>query len=104
MGGGGIRLIVLEAGETGPQELGQKLVAGLGGGALLAAPAAGDLDEGVADVGQQGEGNRELLKLGGVPAVLERVEVAPGGASAGSPASPRHGSLPSVFLSTDDEG
>jgi len=85
-----IRLIVLEAGEAGAEELGEEEVAGHGGGAALTALAAADLDEGVADVGQQGEGDGKLLKLGGVPPVLEGVEVALGGAGAGSFAATSH--------------
>jgi len=90
LGDGGVRLIVVEAGETGAEELGEELVAGHGGGAAATALAAVDLDEGVADGGQQGKGDRQLLKLGGVPPVLQSVQVALGGAGAGSFAAPRH--------------
>ena len=57
MRGGAFRLIVLEAGETGAEELSEEEVAGHGGGAALTALAAADFDEGVADGGQQGEGD-----------------------------------------------
>jgi hypothetical protein len=52
LGNGAVRLIVFEAGEAGVQELGEKVMAGLGGGAALVAMAAGELDEGVANGGQ----------------------------------------------------
>jgi hypothetical protein len=86
----GVWLIVLEAGEAGAKELGEEVMASHGGGAALTALTAGDFDEGVTDVGQQGKGDRQLLKLGGVLPVLEGVEVASGRASAGSFATPRH--------------
>jgi len=86
--GGAFRLIVLEASETGAEELGEEVVAGLGGGAALAALAAAEPDEGVADGGEQGEGDRKLAELGRVAAMLEGVEVAFGSAGAGSFAAP----------------
>ena len=102
MGDGGVRLIVVEAGETGAEELGEELVAGHGGGAAATALAAVDLDEGVADGRQQGKGDSELLKLGGVPPVFEGVEVALGCSGAGSSTAPRHCRSPfCVCLSTD---
>ena len=70
------------------EEVGEEEMAGLGGGAALTALAAGELDEGTLDGGQEGEGNGELAELGRVAAVFEGVEVALGGASAVSAAPP----------------
>ena len=109
LGDGGIGLIVLEAGEAGVEELGEEEMAGLGGGAALTALAAGELDEGALDGGQEGEGSREPADLGRVAAVFEGVKVALGGAGAGPFAAPstalragsRHFGPPCVCLSTD---
>ena len=63
-------MIVLEAGEAGVEEVGEEVMAGLGGGAALAALAAGEPDEGVADGGEEGEGSRKVADLGRVAAML----------------------------------
>ncbi|MGQ9573655.1 MAG: hypothetical protein ACUVV3_10835, partial [Dehalococcoidia bacterium] len=85
---GGVCLMVFEVGEAGAQEEGEEVVADLGGGAALGGIAAGELDEGVADGGEEGEGGGELAKLEGVLPVLEGVKVAGLGAGAGSFAAP----------------
>ena len=84
-------MIVFEGGEGGAEEVGEEAVAELGGGAPLAAVAAGELDEGVADGGQEGEGGRKVAELLGALAVLEGVEVALRGAGAGASAAPSTG-------------
>ena len=69
-----------------------------GGTVLLA--TAGEALEVAAEEGDLSEGKGEGANLLGAQAVLEGVEVAPGGAGAGSLASTRH-VWPPVCLSTD---
>jgi hypothetical protein len=90
LGGDAIRLIDLEADETGVEELGEEQVAGHGGAATPTVLAAADFDEGLAEMREHGEGDREPLNLNGVPPVLEGVHVAFGRPGAGSSAASRH--------------
>ncbi len=67
-----------------------------GGGGLVT--TAGEALEVAAEEGDLGEGKGEGADLLGAQAVLEGVEVAPGGAGAGSFAAPRHVSLLPVVV------
>jgi hypothetical protein len=82
---GGVRVEVFEPEADG------------GGIALEAALTAGLASDEAGDEETKGGGleqGEEGPELGGVSAVLEGVEVAPGGAGAGSFAAPRHGVEP----------
>ncbi len=80
-------IVPLQVVEAGAEEVGEELdgdVAGLG---LLAAVASHETGQALAGLRDDGQGDGELLELAGVGAVLEGVEVAPGGAGAGAAAA-----------------
>ena len=81
----------LESLEAGAEEVCQEVDGDGAGLGLLTALAADEAGERLAGVRDEGEGYGELLALVGVGAVLEGVEVAPGGAGAGPAAAAARG-------------
>ena len=77
----------LQSLEAGAEEVCQELDGNGAGLGLLAALTADEASEGLAGVGDEGEGYGELLELVGVLPVLQGIKVAFGGAGAGASAA-----------------